>query len=329
MYSVMLIRGNECELLPKYLEASECRCQVAKESKFNVASEGLRDAYLLELDNRGQASFGIHAKLKSWKEAPIDRSGNDKILEGKKVLTEVIRARACIRRVGGFCEQYKHKVSNGYLSHSREYPVEVVEAHRQMEHFRPLVSFKKKNEDSKGTQYLQDRLETLHKCFRCEKTKPTCNKAKNCKFDTKEDGSLINSQDVIAEKFCIMKEEVKKRKAGGTVGGSNHALQGEILPNWDDVLVEEDSHNGNAMFDWAFLQDSQLERDLVVDQDKKEIWCDVSEKKNHSCNQAGSKRRGVIWKMWELLLDNQSTCDVIINPSTLKNIRKCKWTLRL
>ena len=33
--------------------------------------------------------------------------------------------------------------------------------------------------------------------------------------------------------------------------------------------------------------------------------------------------------MWELLLNNQSTCDAIINPEMLSNIRGCKWTLRL
>ena len=48
----------------------------------------------------------------------------------------------------------------------------------------------------------------------------------------------------------------------------------------------------------------------------------------HAHNQA-SRNRSKEDSQWELLLDNQSTCDVIINKDLLTNIRKCKWTLRL
>ena len=33
--------------------------------------------------------------------------------------------------------------------------------------------------------------------------------------------------------------------------------------------------------------------------------------------------------MWQVLLDSQSTCDVIVNEALVQNVRKCKWTLRL
>ena len=34
-------------------------------------------------------------------------------------------------------------------------------------------------------------------------------------------------------------------------------------------------------------------------------------------------------KIWQVLLDIQSTCDIIINPKLAKNIWLCKWTLIL
>ena len=34
-------------------------------------------------------------------------------------------------------------------------------------------------------------------------------------------------------------------------------------------------------------------------------------------------------RMWEILLDSQSTCNVVINPRMLTNVRACEWTLRL
>ena len=46
---------------------------------------------------------------------------------------------------------------------------------------------------------------------------------------------------------------------------------------------------------------------------------------NHSYNQSQKGLR----KLLELLLDNCSTCDVIVNGDFLLNIRKCDWTLAL
>lgn len=33
--------------------------------------------------------------------------------------------------------------------------------------------------------------------------------------------------------------------------------------------------------------------------------------------------------MWTILLDSQSTCDVIVNAELISNIRECDWTLKL
>ena len=65
------------------------------------------------------------------------------------------------------------------------------------------------------------------------------------------------------------KEEIKKRKEEQTVGGANHSITGEVVPSWEDMMAEEESHDGNMQRDWAFVQGSQIEEILIVDKDKK------------------------------------------------------------
>ena len=114
-----------------------------------------------------------------------------------------------------------------------------------------------------------------------------------------------------------MKEVVRKRKEGIVVGGSNRSMQRNVLPSCHVLLGEEDSHNKNA-FDWAF----QKEGRVSIDNEKRVIKHDIRDNNGHVCNQ--SVRRNCNKKIWDLLLDNQSTCDVIINSKLLKNIRKCR-----
>ena len=52
---------------------------------------------------------------------------------------------------------------------------------------------------------------------------------------------------------------------------------------------------------------------------------DDSDHKSHARDQNKNPTK----KLWDLLLDNQSTCDVIINSQMLSSIRKCGRTLRL
>ena len=67
-----------------------------------------------------------------------------------------------------------------------------------------------------------------------------------------------------------MKEETRKHKEANAVGGMNHETQGEIMPNWKDELARENPHDGNVTFDWAFVQGSQIEENLVIDKNSKE-----------------------------------------------------------
>ena len=48
---------------------------------------------------------------------------------------------------------------------------------------------------------------------------------------------------------------------------------------------------------------------------------DVFNQKNHTHNQSRAQCQSKSDNLWELLLDNQSTCDIVINRKTLTNIR--------
>ena len=128
------------------------------------------------------------------------------IAEGKKVLTDAIRGRTHVRRAGGQQDNFKREVSNVCHSRSCEHLAYVIEAHRKMERHIPVFKSRRKEGDL-GTQHLLDEIrgKAPNKCFKCRRTKPTCNGARFCRFIKKEDSADVNSQESITEKFQVMK----------------------------------------------------------------------------------------------------------------------------
>ena len=74
-----------------------------------------------------------------------------------------------------------------------------------------------------------------------------------------------------------------------------------------------------------------VEKNVQVNLRKKEITFYVTENTHHIYNQMSNleKSSDRKKKMWQMLLDSQSTCDVIINRSILKNVRVGGWNLKL
>ena len=88
------------------------------------------------------------------------------------------------------------------------------------------------------------------------------------------------------------------------MNGATHAMQGEIVPSWDALLIDKDPYNGNVC-NWSFNQEGRVS----VDRESRVIKHDVSDHKTYACDQNRNPNK----KLWDLLLDNQSTCDLIIN----------------
>ena len=75
------------------------------------------------------------------------------------------------------------------------------------------------------------------------------------------------------------------------------------------------------------MQDSiRTLRKSKVDRTRKEAHFDLSNKVNHVYNQIGRIDGNVKDKedrLWHVLLDSQSTCNVIINKELLTNTKRC------
>ena len=80
-------------------------------------------------------------------------------------------------------------------------------------------------------------------CFRCGRSKPSCDGARSCKHQKKADGSNANSKEKIEQMIKECKEAKKNRK----LGGAQHMMDSNVVPSWTDALNEEDSHDGNLM----------------------------------------------------------------------------------
>ena len=77
-------------------------------------------------------------------------------------------------------------------------------------------------------------------------------------------------------KLQEMKEASRKFRDGRAVGASNHAIVGDLLPSWDDLLEKEDSHDGNLV-NWTFQQENRVN----VDNDNKVIKHEISDNDGH------------------------------------------------
>ena len=63
---------------------------------------------------------------------------------------------------------------------------------------------------------------------------------------------------------------------------------------------------------------------VKFDADRKELVIDASDQKHHICNQMNMKDGKGVSKnreIWQVLLDNQSTCNVAVSEAFLKNVR--------
>ena len=97
-------------------------------------------------------------------------------------------------------------------------------------------------------------------------------------------------------------------------------MQGEIIPSWNAVLIDKELHDGDTC-NLALAQDKRVR----ADREARGIKLDISNHKAHACDKTKKSKE----RSWDLLLDNQSTCDVIMNLRMMSSIRRCRWTLRL
>ena len=127
-----------------------------------------------------------------------------------------------------------------------------------MEYYIPFYVLKKNPDDVDDAQYFIRGTGSNKKfqCFKCERSKPSCDGAKNLKFAKKKDGLDVNSQYAIDHKFKYFKDTKKKRADGEEVSGSMHTMQGyaESTPSWDKIMDNDKLHDSNVLTEWPFNQ---------------------------------------------------------------------------
>ena len=77
--------------------------------------------------------------------------------------------------------------------------------------------------------------------------KPDCNGAMNFKFIIKTGGSLINSQEIIDQKFKELKDAKKSVRGNVVASGAKHMGEEEITQNSHESDEISDTHEVNEI----------------------------------------------------------------------------------
>lgn len=139
VYNWMYIKGDDYADLSEYMVAFENKYDAAKRAGFGIASPDLRDLYITELTNRGEATGALCVALEEWKMAANDEDGRRAEATGIKAVVDAYKARVYVKRAVGRYHNYRIELQNNYMSGSVTFPATVVEASRRMDYWRPLV----------------------------------------------------------------------------------------------------------------------------------------------------------------------------------------------
>ena len=134
------------------------------------------------------------------------------------------------------------------------------------------------------------------------------------------------------EKVEFLIKEHKEAKNDQHLLVTQHVMDSEAIPSWTDSLNEKSSHDGNLLVEWNLVQDEvRIMNKCELNASKKEVFYDLRDERNHVHNQTKKidELNDKDDSLWKILLDSQSTCNVIINKEPLTNIRRCEWTSRL
>ena len=107
----------------------------------------------------------------------------------------------------------------------------------------------------------------------------------------KEDGTPVNTQVAMDQKFAELKDAKKQLYVNKKQGDrTNHMMEGAVtpsdctLPSRDTVSIEESG--------WSFEQQGIVETNVKVNLGKKEINFDMTKNTRHTCNQMSNAEDG-------------------------------------
>ena len=340
LFNLLFIRGDQYDTLSEYYQTFENRRMTAETLGTLFASEGLRDLVIEEYNNKKQTTSDVYKRLLDWQTtcAANHRSMTEdmwveravKIADGQLFLHEKMSAVIFLERSGSKYEPYRQELNNDYGKGLDSFGDSIQEQHSNMEFWKPVYVMK---ETKKATAFVQEGKKETSKetsgtqhytgngkpftgnCFRCER--PGCLFYK-CTQEKKADGTDVNDKAYIEKKLAEVKKKGEERRAVwnksdasyGDTGGSQHFIGGEVVPTFEEAIASEDDDEGWTT-SYAFTS-QEINIDLRTT--------------NHAFNQSKISTK---LSRFDVLNDNQSTSNIIIERSFVRNIRPCKWTLVL
>ena len=282
LFNVLFIKGDDYDTLEEYTSVFTQRAEVAEQFGWCFASDKLRDLCVAE--NKAQKKNSPFATvLASWQSA--DQQGNldDAVLEavrqkeivaGKEALHESMKAQIYLRRSGFRYLGLRKELSNDYTKGNDNYATTMERQRVMIAFYKPMHVPKKESPVTPGNQNLQKGAQPggksdkqndggtsaqhlsssdVKECFRCEQ-KGKCS-AHNCTETTKEDGSPVNSEEVIKER-CVVKRKASLAAYAkrNNVGGSQHFMGSEVVPTFEEVIADKEPYENWYYEGHAFVQ---------------------------------------------------------------------------
>jgi hypothetical protein len=344
VYNFHLIKGDEYSDGSLYLEAFEKRYDIIERIGWSFASTEIRDLYIKELEDKRMKDHPSYQKMIDWKtettKIVAGKLGDiDKIASAMDAINQKYKAYVYVKRAGFKYENFRIELRNSFDAGNDNFPDDVTEASRRLDNWRPAYVAKTKEKETasqfqqkgeidgvqhweKGSVEEKEYLKNVS-CIACERKGHL---KKGCKYDTKENGDALNTKQQMEKKYeelAVAKQaRSDARGAADSVGGSQHfmasdVIENEEIPSFEEAIVDESEHDGQAYVQYA--------GDVSCVGGGCEIIVDLRDK-NHIFNQTGSHKS---MNLYDILCDNQSTCDVIVNGAMVINIRNSPTALRL
>ena len=316
MLAFHLISADSYGDLGQYADAFDRRYNRLVKTGWTFATEEFRDVLMKEMEDRGTTTAHPYPMLEQWQNGV----SSDIAEKGRKYIEDKYKAHMFLRRSGKVYYDYRKKHENDYGEGRDYYADDATVVYQRLTDWKPptrpppatpVISTRL----TRAATFLQtgERDPNWKKritCFRCLEKGHLVHE---CTRTTKADGTPVNTTAQIAVLVANKKKVTAERQAAyekkvATEAAANVHFQAEddIIPSFDDMIISE-----SEVDDYGFMVSSNV--------------IDITLSKEHSYNQASSK--GL--RPFEILLDGQSTCDIIVNEAMVTNIRKCDTTLVL
>lgn len=202
--------ANDFTTLTQFIESFQILRTVAVECGFDIATENLRDKWMNELDNRDANNTKVYKTLNAWKLADLKSADGIRDEEaGRECLSEAFATQVFIKRSGKKHAMFRADQENAYNNGAINAAVTILEASRRMELYRPVIMGS--NESNViGTTFQQSGDLSAIECFKCGRIG---HRANRCTFQTKEDGSPVNSTEEVNRMFDRINERTQEQKS--------------------------------------------------------------------------------------------------------------------